>query len=347
MGVEKILREWDRDGFSHGARNLITDVPGVRVGHATLRRDAIEGYPPVMTGVTAIFPHGGNLFQDKPVAAVHIINGFGKSAGTLQVRELGTIETPILLTNTLSVGDASAALVRYMLESDAGITSVNPLVFECNDGLLSDIRGLHVREEDVRRALACAAADFEEGDVGAGTGMVCYQLKGGVGSASRLLELDGFLYTVGCLALTNFGAKRDLVVQHRPVGRILPDGADPSEDKGSVIVILATDLPLSSRQLGRVCRRVPVGIGRTGSFIGNQSGEIALAFTTANRMSACGEGSFAACTALREDLLDRLFRLTANLAEEAIISSMLHAGPVVGAGGRRVDSLRAHIGLLE
>lgn len=200
-----------------GRLNKITDVPGVRVGHVTRHEGDIN------TGVTAILPHTGDMFHDKCPAASHVINGFGKSIGLVQVNELGTIETPLLLTNTLSVGTAATALVKYMLERNADIGcdtgTVNPMVFECNDGHLNDIRGLHVTEQNALDALANAADDFEEGAVGAGSGMSCYSLKGGIGSASRVFELYGNKYTVGALLLTNFGTLRDLTIGGERVGR--------------------------------------------------------------------------------------------------------------------------------
>lgn len=199
-----------------GRLNKITDVPGVRVGHVTRHEGGIN------TGVTAILPHTGDIFHDKCPAASHVINGFGKSIGLVQVNELGTIETPLLLTNTLSVGTAATALVKYMLERNADIGcdtgTVNPMVFECNDGHLNDIRGLHVTEQNALDALANAADDFEEGAVGAGSGMSCYSLKGGIGSASRVFELYGNKYTVGALLLTNFGTLRDLTIGGERVG---------------------------------------------------------------------------------------------------------------------------------
>lgn len=232
--------------MDHGPRNLITDVPGVRVGHVTLHDGEVH------TGVTAIIPHTGDVFHEKCLAGAHVINGFGKSIGLVQVQELGTLETPILLTNTLSVGTVSTALVEYMLErnDDIGLDTgtVNSLVMECNDARLSDIRGLHITKEHARAALAAASETFAEGDVGAGAGMVCYSLKGGIGSASRLCHLYGETYTVGALVMTNFGTLRDLKVAGDSVGeRLFWQEQSELKDKGSIIVIIATDIPLSAR----------------------------------------------------------------------------------------------------
>ena len=266
-----------------GQRNLITDVPGVKVGHVTIRDGA-----DVNTGVTAILPHEGNMFQEKVMASSCVINGFGKTMGLVQVEELGTIETPIIMTNTLSIGTAANALIKYMLQQneDIGVKTgtVNPLVCECNDGVLNDIRGLHVKEEHVFEALANCSEEFEEGVVGSGTGMCCLGLKGGIGSASRIVKLDDKEYTVGALVMSNFGGAGRLLIEGRHMGQEIKDKLEAQQDKGSIIMLIATDIPLTERQLKRVARRAGVGLARTGSYYGNGSGDIAIAFTTANRV---------------------------------------------------------------
>lgn len=316
-----------------GEKNLITDVPGVKVGHCTLIGENIN------TGVTALLPHGGNCFQEKTVASCHVINGFGKSAGLLQIEELGTIETPILLTNTFSVGTASTALIRYMLErnEDIGISTgtVNPLVFECNDGRLNDIRALRVTENDVLTALMNCGGSFEEGAVGAGRGMCCYGLKGGIGSASRRITVDHSEYTVGALLLTNFGQLKDLTINGRKLGQKLSSNCIPSDDRdqGSVIAILATDLPLSCRQLKRVAHRAQNGLARTGTITGNGSGEIVLAFSTANHVSHFEKANpLIPFTMLHEEEMDKVFRASIECVEESVISSLFHAENVCGMG---------------
>lgn len=326
-----------------GKLNKITDVPGVRVGHVTRHEGGIN------TGVTAILPHTGDMFHDKCPAASHVINGFGKSIGLVQVNELGTIETPLLLTNTLSVGTAATALVKYMLERNADIGcdtgTVNPMVFECNDGHLNDIRGLHVTEQNALDALANAADDFEEGAVGAGSGMSCYSLKGGIGSASRVFELYGNKYTVGALLLTNFGTLRDLTIGGERVGERLyqkkeaEKAAAEQQDKGSVIIIIATDAPVSARQLQRVARRAQSGIARTGSISGNGSGEIALAFTTANRIPHYSPKKPIAANVLFEDDMDLMFRAAIECVEESVISSLTHAEHTKGFRGHEKECL--------
>lgn len=342
MGIDK---KWNiRIGtMETGPKNLISDVEGVTVGHSTIACGEVQ------TGVTALKPHQGNTYLDKLMAASVVFNGMGKSAGLVEVDELGYIETPLMLTNTLNVGTVSEALVRYMLEqnSDIGDTtgSVNAVVFECNDSELSELRGLHVKEANVREALAGCSADFEEGAVGAGRGMKCHDLKGGIGSASRVFELDGKKFTLGALTLTNHAKFEDLIVAGDPVGQRFenpyPTGEiRPSEkDKGSCITIIATDLPLSERQLKRVARRAVAGLSRTGSFMANGSGEIALAFTTANRKPHYSENAVLTMNLLHDDQLDIVFRAVIEATEEAVISSMLHAETVTGRKGMKLVSL--------
>ena len=245
MGIETNKWGFRVGRLPHGPRNKISDVPGVTVGHCTLADGNVQ------TGVTALLPHPGDVFHDKVLAASHVINGFGKTTGLVQIDELGTLETPILFTNTLSVGTVETALVKYMLQRNPDICettgSVNPVVCECNDSGLNDIRGLHVTEEHVFAALADCRADFAEGAVGAGRGMRCHGLKGGIGSASRQVELDGKTYTIGALVLSNHAVFDDLVVAGTPIQTLLDAKIPPHEDKGSIITVLATDIPLSER----------------------------------------------------------------------------------------------------
>ena len=316
-----------------GPRNLITDVPGVKVGHVTVRDGA-----DINTGVTAILPHEGNLFQDKVMAASCVINGFGKTMGLVQVEELGTIETPIVMTNTLSIGTAANALIKYMLQQneDIGVKTgtVNPLVCECNDGTLNDIRGLHVTEEHVFQALANCGEEFEEGVVGSGTGMCCLGLKGGIGSASRVVKLDDKEYTVGALVMSNFGGAGRLMIDGRQMGREIKARLEAQQDKGSIIMLIATDVPLSERQLKRVARRAGVGLARTGSYYGNGSGDIAIAFTTANRVPHYSKTAVMDMKMISDNKIDGVFDATAEAVEEAIISSLYHAETTTGRAGR-------------
>lgn len=296
--------------FPSGKNNLITDVEGIKVGHTTLDEEKIK------TGVTALIPHGGNIFREKLMCSSYVINGFGKSCGLVQIDELGTLETPIILTNTLSVGTASTALIRYMLENneDIGKTTgtVNPVICECNDGFLNDIRGLHVKEEHIFQAIENARIKFQEGNVGAGTGMSCYQLKGGIGSASRVIKLDDDEYTIGALVLSNCGLKKDLMVDGKKIGeKIVSLESEDELEKGSIIIIVATNIPLSERQLKRISKRVPVSLARTGSHIGNGSGDIVITFTTANKVNHYEEKDIVNMKMINENKID-----TDNLANQ-------------------------------
>lgn len=321
-----------------GEKNLITDVPGVLVGHMTRH----EG-DNIRTGVTCIKPHGGNLFADKVMAASFVFNGYGKTAGLVQIDELGTIETPIILTNTLSVGTAIAATVKYMMEQNPEIGgsagTVNALVAECNDGTLNDIRGLHVTETHVRAAIDACADTFPEGAVGAGTGMCCLGFKGGIGSASRVLTLDDKTYTVGALVLANFGSRGRLMIDGRQVGRETQE-RDNAADKGSIIMIVATDAPLSERQLRRVAKRAGVGLSRTGSYMGNGSGDVAIAFSTANRVPHTAEHAVRTYATVCDNFIDPIFDMTAEAVEEAIVSALWHADTTTGKDGTTVQGLR-------
>ena len=325
-----------------GKNNSITDVEGVLVGHSTIAEEGIR------TGVTAVLPHGGNLFREKVAAACYVINGFGKTVGTLQIEELGSIETPIVLTNTLSVGTAYEALVEYMLEQneDIGISTgtVNPVVCECNDGYLNDIRGLHVKKEHVFESIKSASACFEEGAVGAGTGMSCFGLKGGIGSASRLIKLDDEDYTLGVLVLSNFGVKEDLMMDGMKVGNIImKKQEEKEEDKGSIIIIIATDIPLSERQLKRVSKRAVVGLSRLGSFLGNGSGDVVISFSTANRIEHYEKRDIISIKMISEGKINYLFRAVAEAVEESVLNSMLAADAVTGRNGNTRETLKKYI----
>ncbi|MBR7041116.1 MAG: P1 family peptidase [Clostridia bacterium] len=313
----------------HGERNLISDVPGVRVGHCTVDEGSCH------TGVTVVMPPPKNPFTEKLTAASCVFNGYGKTLGLVQVDELGTLETPIALTNTLNVGKVHDAMVSYMIgicrEDGIELTSVNPVVCECNDSRLSDIARRPVGEKEVFAAIRGASADFEQGAVGAGRGTTCYGMKGGIGSSSRLMDIDGQTFTLGVLVQSNYGAAEDF----RPVS--VPPGLAES-DRGSIILILATDLPLSARQLRRVIRRTSVGMARLGSYIGHGSGEICVGFTTA-RPKACSD-SFLTQTLLREDRMNLPFRAAGECAEEAILQSLWNAEADTALNGKRIPSLR-------
>ena len=308
-----------------GRRNAITDVPGLRVGHATIRAGAVN------TGVTAIIPQPGNLFQDKLTAAVDVINGFGKSAGLVQVAELGSLETPILLTNTFAVGTCSNALIRHSLSQNPEIgrttSTVNPVVCECNDGVLSDIQAMAVTEADALRAIEAAGEQVAEGSVGAGTGMVAFGFKGGIGTASRQILLQGSAHVLGALVLANFGKAGDLVLPdgRRPDPRIMAEA-----ENGSIIVVLATDLPVDQRQLTRICRRAGAGIARTGAFYGHGSGDIVLGFTTRNRIAHRPTSEVSLIERMSDNRIDDAFRAACEATEEAILNATCAAIAVTG-----------------
>ncbi len=327
--------------YKKGQRNLITDVKGVKVGSITLQKENIN------TGVTAVFPHEGNIFQDKVMAAAAVLNGFGKSIGLMQIEELGTIETPIIMTNTLSVGTAATALTKYMLEQnkDIDITTgtVNCLVTECNDGRLNDIRGLHVTEEDVLSALSSPSEVFEEGAVGSGTGMCCLGLKGGLGSSSRILDADGKEYAIGALVMSNFGSSGNLTIGGDHVGIRIKGVQDMKKDEGSIIIIIGTDIPLSERQLKRVAKRAAISLGRTGSYMGNGSGDVAIAFTTANRVPHYSNKDIIETKMFFDDSMDKVFEASVEAVEEAIISSLYHAKTTVGYLDKEVRGLRDYL----
>lgn len=324
-----------------GNRNSITDVAGVSVGHCTIRSEGVN------TGVTALIPQPGNLFRKKLTAAVEIINGFGKSVGLTQIAELGSLETPILLTNTFAVGTCTNALIRRAIgetpEIGRDAPTVNAVVCECNDGQLSDIQAMPVTEVHAEMALVSASADFEEGSVGAGTGMSCFGFKGGIGSASRIVTVDGMAFSLGALVLANFGCAGDLV---------LPDGRRPSPkeasvaEKGSIIVVLATDVPVDSKQLQRICRRAGAGIARLGSFWGSGSGDIAIGFTTANRMDINFPKEISELTRLCDTRMDDMFRAACETTQEAVLNALCTATAVTRPNGINrpllSDWLRAH-----
>ena len=323
-----------------GARNAISDVPGVTVGHCTLSDGDIQ------TGVTAIIPHQGNIFTDKLVAAADVLNGFGKSIGLMQIEELGQIETPILLTNTFGVGTCANALIRRVIAENPRIgrrtSTVNPVVAECNDGYLNDIQAMAVTEAHAFAALDTANADFASGAVGAGTGMSCFGFKGGIGTSSRMIALDGVAHCLGVLVLANFGRAGDLRL---PDGRGVAPTTPPEEDRGSVIVVLATDMPLDHRQLRRVIRRAGVGLARLGSFWGNGSGDVFLGFTTANRVPHDAKADILQARMLAENRIDRLFQGVADATQEAVLDALAAADSHTGRVGHVRPGLRHNGGL--
>jgi D-aminopeptidase len=324
---------------SPGPRNAITDVAGVAVGHVTLKTgDAVR------TGVTAILPHGGNVFRDKVPGAVFIGNAFGKLAGSTQVRELGTIETPIILTNTLSVGAALDGVARWTVAQpgNENVRSVNGLVGETNDGTLNDIRGFHVTGEHVRQAIASAkTGGVEEGAVGAGTGTIAFGWKGGIGTSSRVVPQQGATWTVGVLVQTNFGGR--LTIAGVPVWKELtPTGTagttGSTSADGSCMIVVATDAPIDARNLERLAARAIYAMARTGSTYANGSGDFAIAFSTHPSQRVTSATAPQPRTVLPTDAMSGLFEAVLDATEEAIYNSLLAATTTTG-NGRTVPAI--------
>lgn len=326
-----------------GKWNAITDVPGVLVGQKTL----IEGKN-VRTGVTVILPYAGNIFQDKVPAAVYVGNGFGKLTGTTEINELGTIETPIVLTNTLSVWTAANALVSYTLAlpGNGEVRSVNPVVGETNDGYLNTIRERTVTQQDVLDAIQSAqTGPVAQGDMGAGTGTVAFGFKGGIGTSSRKLPQSLGGYTVGVLVQTNFGGV--LQVDGVPIGKLLHKyylseklNPAPSPD-GSCMIVVATDAPLRARNLKRLAKRAILGFGLTGGIGSNGSGDYVIAFSTSDvvRVPYQSESPTQQVTVMRNDAMSPLFMATIEATEEAIVNSLFHAKTMSGRDGHTVKAL--------
>ncbi|MFX0170141.1 MAG: P1 family peptidase [Candidatus Hodarchaeota archaeon] len=335
-----------------GPQNAISDVPGVRVGHATLIQGdgpLIPGKGPVRTGVTAILPHDENLYTQPVVGTVHVINGFGKAVGLAQLLELGRIETPILLTSTLNVGLVEDAVTQYMVEQNpqAGITGPTPnaVVAECHDGYLNDAQGRHVRKPHVYAAIQSASPTVEEGCVGAGTGLMAFGYKSGIGTASRILPKTLGAFVIGCLAIPNFGRRGDLILNGIPSSQIFDSlntqTPDPTlrPEGGSIVVVLATNAPLTSRQLLRLARRAVIGIGRTGSVVSHGSGDFVIAFSTAFRDSTTNEELLVQRMQIRESKLTAFFGAVVEVTEEAILNGLTMAVPMIGRDNHEVDAV--------
>ena len=315
-----------------GPLRRISDVPGVTIGHCTVINERHQ------TGVTVVMPCADDPYENRLPCACFVLNGFGKSLGLMQVEELGQLETPIALTSTLNVGRVHDALVSYVIgqerEKGVHVWTLNPVVCECNDASLNDIEDRVIGETEVFSAIRDAKADFPVGAVGAGRGMTCHGLKGGIGSASRVIRADGRAYTVGVLALTNHGRLHDLRIGGKDVGREIERKlSEDLPDKGSCILILATDLPAADRQLRRILKRCAVGLIRLGSFSGHGSGEVFLGFSTVNRIPREDDSFVQPCLRLNEDMMDTAFRAAAECAEEAVLDSLAAGETVAGYSG--------------
>ncbi|WP_026582300.1 DmpA family aminopeptidase [Bacillus sp. J33] len=330
-----------------GIKNCITDVTGVLVGHVTLDFPLDEKDQYACTGVTAILPHEGNLFQEKVTAASCVINGFGKTTGLVQVEELGLIESPIMLTNTFGVPAVTHGTLQYMLKNtpEIGDTTgtINIVVGECNDGYLNSIRELPVKPEHAIEAIENAKSEqTAEGAIGAGKGMVCFGYKGGVGTASRIIneEKNPAEYMIGCLVVTNFGNKDDF--PFKKYG-LFPEIAQEPKDTpdGSIMIVLATNAPVSDRQLKRLAKRCGIGLARTGSHYSNGSGDIVIAFSTANKIPHQSPELIESAHFIRDDhpMMNQLFQAAAEAAEEAILNSLSQAVTTKGRKGRVVEGM--------
>lgn len=340
-----------------GQHNAITDVTGVMVGHTTRVEGDGElqiGKGPIRTGVTAILPHTGNIFREKVPAAVYTINGYGKATGFEQVRHLGVIETPICLTNTLNVGKVWDAVVAYSIRENPDIaittSNVSPVVGECNDNFLSDGQGRHVHESHVLNAIDTASSSVEEGCVGAGTGTICYGFKGGIGTASRVV-LEG-AYTVGVLVQTNFGRTAELQILGVPIGQHFVDNPPHATD-GSVMIVIATDAPMTSRQLERLAKRATFGLGRTGTVCHNGSGDFVIAFSTQNRRIQDSAETVNNAQLINEEgiignstVIDQFFRAVVEGVEESVYNALTTAETIIGRDGNTYHAL-PHDKLLE
>jgi D-aminopeptidase len=322
-----------------GSRDSIADVDGCAVGHATRAEGSVQ------TGVTVIRPHAGDLYGEPLPAASAVLNGFGKTTGLMQLDELGALESPIALTNTFAVGTIATAMIRHAVAANAAIgrtlPTVNPVVAECNDGYLNDLQRFAVEERHYAMAFDAASTDFAQGAVGAGRGMSCFELKGGIGSASRRTTDERWI--AGALVLANFGGLSQLTIAGVPIGRKLVTASrDAHVDDGSIIVVLATDAPLSHRQLRRLAFRAGAGIARTGANFAHGSGDIAIAFATAERIARYQRNATARTT-IGDDALDPLFDAAAEATEQAIVNALFAAETVEGRDGHVRTAITARL----
>jgi D-aminopeptidase len=321
-----------------GNKNSITDISDLKVGHHTIINDKIGCS---RTGVTAIIPHSKNMYQNNCAASIYVHNGYGKAIGLAQVKELGYIETPIMLTNTLNVGKVADGLIEYLLKNNPKMKSVNSVVAECNDGKLNEIEKRFVTQEHTISALESSSnKPVEEGNVGGGTGMVAFGYKGGIGSSSRIIELDGKTYTLGSLVQANFGKRENLVVDGIPVGLLLEKDKLKNNGDGSIVMIIATDAPFDSRQLHRIAKRASMGLARTGSIASNGSGDFVIAFSTTNINNR--ENKYEITKNLMVDdgeTMYKFFKAAVESTEEAILNALFAANTMVGRDNTEINEL--------
>lgn len=322
--------------MNKGRWNAITDVPNVRVGHVTLHKK-LDEEDTICTGVTAILSHNQNPFEQKVPAASFVLNGFGKTAGLIQIEELGVLESPIMLTNTFSVGAVLEGTLQHMLQENPAIgdstSSLNIVVGECNDSHLNSMRLMAVRPEHAQNAIQNAGGGpVQQGAVGAGKGMICYGVKGGIGSSSRIVDSGDQSYTVGVLSLTNFGNAHECKFANWQQKQI-------DKPDGSVIIVVATDAPVDARQLKRLAKRASIGLGRTGTHIHNGSGDIIISFSNAYTIPHTSNSLTAEYSILRDDtdVMNNLFQAVIEATEESIYQSLLHAETTTGRKGRMIS----------
>ncbi len=349
MEAEKIKQNFKVGTLEEGKKSSILDLKGVSISNFTMNRGKGKmeiGKGPVRTGLTMLYPVSENVWEHSPVCSTFVANGYGKTTGLAQIKELGVLETPIFLTNTMSVGDVWAGAAEYMLEQNPQLAekgqTVNPVVGECNDGYLNDIYGRHIRPEHVLEASKNLSQDNTEGgNVGAGTGMVSFGYKGGLGHSSRIVEYNEQKFIVGCLVLANYGERKHLRINGVPVGHRLPQTKKEKND-GSIMIILGTDIPLDNRQLDRICRRAPLGLALTGSVLGHGSGDFVLSFSTTNIQSRKGNLIYSSKNVREKgDFLNRVFQAVVEAVAAAVYDALLRAETMVGRDNRRVEALPA------
>lgn len=327
----KVKRFVKIGNYQTGKKNNLCDVNGIKVAHFTVKKDSEYN-----TGLTIISPHNGNIFREKVVGASYVYNGFGKSIGFVQVDELGTIETNIVLTTTLNVGKIADAVVSNSLEQNPEIAistgTVNPLILECNDGTLNNSRNRILEQTNYLNTLKKLDDDFQQGAVGAGAGMICHGFKGGIGSSSRIITIDGKEYTIGVMVNSNFGESngKSLIFNGRHLENDIKEFIQKEEEKGSIAVVIATDIPLNERQLKRVIKRAEIGIGRTGSYAGNGSGDVFVGFSTVNKVSHFAENAVTTIKRFSDNEISTVFKATVDAVEEAVLNSMLFSPHVKG-----------------
>lgn len=333
--------------MERGPLNKISDVPGVKVGHSTIDNELYH------TGVTVVMPCEDDIFYNKMPAACFVQNGFGKTTGLIQIEELGVLESPIALTSTLNIGLVHDALVEYtskVVRKHGGrLFTYNPIVAECNDAENSYSCDRPVKKENVFEAINNACADFEEGDIGAGKGTICHRLKGGIGSASRIVNVGDRRYTLGVMVQSNQGRLDDLTIDGVKIGHEIAEynNSKPAKDIGSIIIIAATDAPLTDRQLKRVIKRATVGLTRVGSHLGHQSGDVYIGFSTANRIPEGAGAIRENLSAISESYIDGFFYAITEAVEEAVLNSMFAAKTLTGVSGRTYESINSYADIIK